>query len=90
MTGDAPLFIQIVLWANMAPPSRRGTESIALSPDFPDDSRSGVNVGAFPAFRQDSREVRTATRTSGSPNGGRGADLATSMAFGNTRPVARD
>jgi hypothetical protein len=42
----------------------------------PDDSQTGVNIRAFPAFLQDSREVRTATSASGSPNGGRGADLA--------------
>jgi hypothetical protein len=47
----------------------------SLNRDSPDDSRSGVNIRVFPAFLQDSREVRTATSASGSPNGGRGADL---------------
>jgi hypothetical protein len=42
--------------------------------DSPYDSQTGVNIRAFPAFLQDSREVRTATSASGSPNGGRGAD----------------
>jgi hypothetical protein len=35
-----------------------------------------VNIGAFPAFLQGRREVRTATSTSGGPHGGRGSDLA--------------
>jgi hypothetical protein len=48
----------------------------ALNRDSPDESQTGVNIRAFPAFPQDSREVRTATGASGSPNGGRGADLA--------------
>src|ERR1039458_3104822 len=50
---------------------------LRLSRDSPDESQTGVNIRAFPAFPQDSREVRTATGASGSPNGGRGADLAT-------------
>ena len=50
--------------------------SLALDRDSPDESQTGVNIRAFPAFPQDSREVRTATGASGSPNGGRGADLA--------------
>ena len=41
-----------------------------------DDSQTGVNIRVFPALLQDRREVPTATGTSGSPNGGRGADLA--------------
>jgi hypothetical protein len=52
------------------------SQQTPLSRDSPDDSRSGVNIHVFPAFLQDSREVRTATSASGSPNGGRGADLA--------------
>ena len=36
--------------------------------DSPDDARSGVNIRVFPAFLQDSREVRTITSASGSPN----------------------
>src|SRR6476659_9442855 len=43
--------------------------------DSPDDSRTGVNIGAFPAFLQDRRKVRTAIDTSRNRNGGRGADL---------------
>jgi hypothetical protein len=35
-----------------------------------------VNIGAFSASLQDRREVWTATSISGSPNGGRAADLA--------------
>ena len=35
-----------------------------------------MNIGAFSASLQDRREVWTATSTSGSPNGGRAADLA--------------
>jgi mono/diheme cytochrome c family protein len=51
-------------------------ECHGLSRNSPDESQTGVNIRAFPAFPQDSREVRTATGASGSPNGGRGADLA--------------
>ena len=43
-----------------------------LTRDFPDDSQTDV----FSAFLQDSREARTATSVSGSPNGVRGIDLA--------------
>src|ERR1700688_4984048 len=39
----------------------------------PDDSRTGVNIGTFPAFLQARREVWTATTTSGNPHLGRGA-----------------
>jgi len=35
-----------------------------------------VNIGIFSAPLQDRREVWTATSISGSPNGGRAADLA--------------
>jgi len=52
-----------------------GKDSV-INRDSPDDSRSGVSICIFPAFLQDSREVRTATSASGSQNGGRGADLA--------------
>jgi hypothetical protein len=47
-----------------------------LSRDSRDDSRTGVNIRAFPALQQDCREVWMATSSSGSPNDGRGADLA--------------
>src|SRR6266446_10509423 len=47
-----------------------------LSWDSSDDSRTGVNIIAFPSSLEDRREVPTATRTLGSPNGGRVADLA--------------
>src|ERR1019366_8772535 len=47
-----------------------------LNRDSPDDPGTGLDIRAFPAFPQDSREVRTATGASGSPDGGRGADLA--------------
>ena len=46
-----------------------------LNRDSPDDSRTGVNIGAFPAFLQDRRKVRTAIDASRNRNGGRGADL---------------
>jgi hypothetical protein len=36
----------------------------------PDDSRSGENIRAFPAFLQDRREAQTATGTSGTLSGG--------------------
>src|SRR4029077_9526873 len=56
------------------PPSLVG-EQIRLNRDSPDDSRTGVNIGAFPAFLQDRRKVWTAIDTSRNRNGGRGADL---------------
>ena len=54
---------------------RHGRET-DINRDSPDGPRTGVNTRVFPAFRQDRSEVRTATVNSGSPNGGRGADLA--------------
>ena len=39
------------------------------------NSRTAVNIGAFPAFLQDRRKVRTAIDTSRNRNGGRGTDL---------------
>jgi hypothetical protein len=44
--------------------------------DSPDDSQIGVNIRAFPALLQDWREAWIATSSLGSPNDGRGADLA--------------
>jgi hypothetical protein len=38
-----------------------------LSWDSPDDSRTGVNIIAFPSSLEDRREVRTATGTLGQP-----------------------
>src|SRR2546430_15146511 len=38
-----------------------------LSWDSPDDSRTGVNIIAFPSPLEDRREVRTATGTLGQP-----------------------
>jgi hypothetical protein len=38
-----------------------------------------MNIRAFPISLEDRREVRTAIGTSGSPNGGRGAELAVSL-----------
>jgi hypothetical protein len=56
--------------------------------DSPDGSRTGVNIRVFPAFLEDRSEVRTATVNSGSPNGGRGADLAIFAGiFGPTPPI---
>src|ERR1035437_5125236 len=54
----------------------RRNGSAGLIRDSPDDSQIGADVRGFPAFRQDRSEFRTATVTSGGPNGGRGADLA--------------
>ena len=56
--------------------TRRRGAGCRLSRDSPDAPGTGVNIGAFPAFLQGRREVRTATSTSGSPHGGRGSDLA--------------
>jgi hypothetical protein len=39
-----------------------------LSWDSPDDSRTGVNIIAFPSSLEDRREVRTATGTLGQPS----------------------
>src|SRR5712672_3467981 len=58
-----------------------------LSRDSPDDSQTGVNSSAFPASLKDGGEMPAATGTSGSPNGGRGADLAISPALGRTPHV---
>src|ERR1017187_5622686 len=38
--------------------------SLALDRDSPDESQTGVNIRAFPAFPQDIREVRTAISAS--------------------------
>ena len=54
----------------------KGPPGGVLSRDSPDESQTGINVRVFPALLQDRREVLTATSTSGSPNGGRVADLA--------------
>ena len=48
----------------------------ALDRDSPDDSRTGGEYWRFTALPQDRREVPTLTGRSGSPNGGRAADLA--------------
>src|ERR1019366_6164557 len=61
--------------------------AIRFHRDSPDESQTGVNIRAFPAFPQDSREVRTATGASGSPNGGRGLIWPFSLAFGRTPAV---
>jgi hypothetical protein len=42
-------------------PHRRALFPVGISPD---DFRTGVNTGAFPAFLQDRREVRKATGSS--------------------------
>ena len=47
-----------------------------MNRDSPDDFQGSVNISAFPACLTEKREVRTATGTSGSPNVGRGVDLA--------------
>ena len=48
---------------------------IFFNRDSPDGSRTGLNARFFSAFPLDRSEVRAATINSGSPNGGRGADL---------------
>ena len=52
------------------------TDNNVINRDSPDDSRTGVSISVFPTFQQDRSAVRTATVTSGSPDDGRGADLA--------------
>src|SRR5665647_2729539 len=47
-----------------------------LNRDSPDDSRTGLDILDFPGSLQGKSAIRTATATSGSPDGGRGADLA--------------
>jgi len=65
------------------------TETIAkhIVWDSPDDSRTGVNTPACPAFLQARREIWTATSASGSRNGGQGLIWPFSLAFGRTPPV---
>jgi len=48
------------------------TKPVDFSRDSPDDSQTGVNIRAFPAFPQDRREAQMATGTTGGPNGSRG------------------
>ena len=43
-----------------------------------------MNIRAFPAFPQDSREMRTAAGTPGSPHVGRGLIWPFSLEFGCT------
>jgi hypothetical protein len=52
--------------------------------DSPDAPGTGLNIGAFPAFPQGRREVRMATRTSGSPQVVEGSDLAIFPGIGDT------
>src|SRR5450759_670710 len=47
-----------------------------FSRDSPDDSRTVLDIRDFRGILQGSREVRTAIVISGSPDDGRGADLA--------------
>ncbi len=47
-----------------------------ITRDSPDESQTGINVRVFPALLQDGREMWLATSSSGSPNDGRGVDLA--------------
>jgi hypothetical protein len=47
-----------------------------LTRDSPDESQTGINVRVSPALLQDSREVLTATSTSGNPNAWSRVDLA--------------
>jgi hypothetical protein len=46
---------------------RAGPAAGILAGDSPDDSRTGVNIIAFPSSLEDRREVRTATGTLGQP-----------------------
>jgi hypothetical protein len=55
---------------------RRRRGRTPLTRDSPEDSRTSMNIHAFPAFLQDRRGVQTTSSASGSPNVGRGADLA--------------
>ena len=48
----------------------------AFTRHSPDDARTGVNSSDFLASQAARRELRAAIRTTGSPNGGRGVDLA--------------
>src|ERR1035441_364006 len=44
--------------------------------DSPDDPGTGLDIRGFPGSLRGRSAIRTATVTSGSPDGGRGADLA--------------
>ena len=50
--------------------------SLALDLDSPDESQTGVNIRAFPAFPQDRREVRTVLARRAARTVVEGADLA--------------
>ncbi len=67
--------------------TRRRGAGCRLSRDSPDAPGTGVNIGAFPAFLQGRREVRTATSTSGSPHVVEGVIWPFSLALGHTPPV---
>ena len=56
------------------PQNKIGTS--ALDRDSPDDSRTVLDIRDFRGLLQGRREVRTAIVISGSPDDGRGADLA--------------
>ena len=64
------VFFQILLFENSAL-----TACYRLNRDSPDGSRTGVDTRVLRGFQQDRSAVRAATVNSGSPNGGRGADL---------------
>ena len=53
----------------------RTTATSGVIRDSPDGSRTGVDTRVLRGFQQDRSAVRAATVNSGSPNGGRGADL---------------
>jgi hypothetical protein len=53
-----------------------------LNRDSPDNSQTSFNINAFPASLEHRCGVRMATGTSGSPNGGRGVDLAIFLGIG--------
>jgi hypothetical protein len=66
---------------------QRRAALLDLTRDSPDDSRTGVNIGAFPAFLQDRRKVRTAIDTSRNRNVVVGLICSFSLALGRTPPV---
>jgi hypothetical protein len=77
--GFGPAFAQVRCdhRPEMVHPAPDGLIGVQVSiGDSPDAPGSSANIGAFPAFLQRKRELRTATSTSGSPHGGRGSDLA--------------
>jgi hypothetical protein len=59
--------ISTALRAISLPKQGSHRKTLTFSWDSPDDSRTGVNIIAFPSSLEDRREVRTATGTLGQP-----------------------